>query len=217
MPHDPRIAKAVDVTRLGWRLVSAKLRMFVQEMEDCLQQRLDSLSAKHQAKLEELKQTTGQVPIAWDELDDILKIDGLPTLMRDSLFLVVFGVYEHHVAGLCDRIMRTGAIAASGPAGSHLHQSKDFLQNEVGAATAAFSTDWDFLDRARHARNYVAHEAATIGAGDRSSQAEKARQFVQQTAHIAFDGDRITIEAPFLPALIDRMDGVFSNFADVVR
>jgi hypothetical protein len=216
MAHDQQVVRVVRTAALGWQIVSAKLRMFVDEMEHTLEQRLDALRSKHARKLEELRSATGKVPVTWEELDGILKTEDLPILMRDAFFLVAFGVFEHHVAHLCRSIVDTGAIGGEGPRRSYLRDSQDYLLKSVKIPAAAFGADWQFADEARNVRNYVAHDAATVLPSDVSAKAQQARGFIEQTDHIWLDGERITLDEPFLRALIDRMDGAFASLDDHV-
>lgn len=205
MAYDPRIVQAVETAWIGWQLASAKLSMFATEMENCVQRRID-----------DIVRAGRMAGIAGPDVDDTLTAEGLPTLCRDAMFLVVFGVYEHHVAGLCSRIVRNYAPQGERPKGTHLHHSQEFLI-KIGFPPAAFDAAWNYLDHVRLVRNHLAHEAATVDPSDGSTRAEQIREFVRQAAHIELDNDRLTLDASFVPELIERMGGVFKRFREHVH
>lgn len=213
MPLDEGLHKTLRKLRY-WPIVSAKLRIFTTEMETSLQQSMNNLQKKHAVAIDALK-TGKQVSMGAIDVEEIFRIDGLPRLMRNAVFLVVFGVYEHHVAAICTRIHDNGSNDDGAPKGTHLQDSYKYLTNIVKLPESAFGTAWRFLDAAREVRNFIAHEAAAIPDTDTSDRAKRVRKFIDEADHIKLEGEYIQLDGPFVPSLIDRMDEAFRDFVAV--
>ena len=208
MPHDPRVVEAVKTGHFSWKFTNPKLRVFVEELEVALAERLQRITeACDETRAKMISDANGNIAMPAEELEAQLKVEGLPNVLRYAFFLIVFGVFEEHVAALCKRIHDTEKVEHVTLGRTYLGDSRDYLLASFDLTCLGDS--WTIVYQAKTVRNILAHDAGCLRDSDNSQPARIAREFISKTDGISLDGNTVKIESQFIELMLDQMSGVF--------
>lgn len=210
----------------NWFFVSEKLKRFIDVMELSVANHLGAQAVKVADK-REIIQRGKTVPLCSEEVDILYGNIGMDTVMRRAAFLMVFGIFEHHVRNICARV-RAKSPHERGPVPQkYLDTFRKILIEELGLKGDSLGKDYDFLESAKDVRDVIAHRAAQLDSRDQSDWAKptppdvkekRALEFIELNKEIKVDkGGGIDLTRDFLPAFIDAMDRAFRGIVDLVR
>ncbi len=135
--------------------------------------------------------------------DDLAMVrDVVPRIIRYSQVLIVYGFYEHEVAGLC-RLLHAEGVTKKKPKNKlYLHDAKKYLIEQADFKERTFGKAWKYLDSARNVRNAIAHNSGRFRSDEQGNQ---GKSFVEEEPDLDLDGSKyIDIKKEFNQKLLDN-------------
>jgi hypothetical protein len=199
---------AVEMTlRAKWSV----MRAFETEMESHLARDLEALEHQRDETLNKIM-VDSTLAQRWDSFDQFLKREfTFPNLLRTSLFLSCYSLFEDLLAQLCRAVeaVATPRVRLEDLRGSGVVRSRLFLERVASIPFPDPDALWQDIDRLRLARNCLAHENGRVR--DRSGALGR---FLAGRDDIALDeGGRIIVRQGFNGWATDRFETLLLRVA----
>lgn len=135
----------------------------------------------------------------------------LVRLLRESLFLAVYGFIEFSLIELCRTLRRKDVriTVADLKGQNYIDRASDYISKVLPAEFPASSAEWREIQVFRRVRNYIVHNAGEVSreSTDRNSIEDYARQHPDL---LRLDADKIALE----PLFCTRVLQVFRTFLE---
>ncbi len=144
------------ISRL-WDYRVEEVNAFLENTEKGISSVYKKYSNKLNAYMEDMseKEQEEYVDIKYDDIAMIR--DVTPQMLRQAQYLLLFGLFEHEVAGLCRCLYHDGKCADKPRKNLYLANSQEFLIQEAGYLKKTFKNkSWNFMLKARLAKCYFA-------------------------------------------------------------
>ena len=131
---------------------------------------------------------------------DHLVNEYFPNLLRAAAFLAIWGAFERHLTELCSEVAdaRSYKVTVNDLSGRGISRVHAYLVKVAGLDGPWARDHWQELLKLQTIRNLFAH-----GDGRLSQNQEKQRAYVQNSQHLALDGNSVQLTATFLQFLLD--------------
>jgi hypothetical protein len=138
-----------------------------------------------------------------------------PSLQRRSVYLTIFGIFEHELEQFCKRHIKSagGRIKLSDLRGSGVERANLYVERVIGLKCTSYS----LIEKLKELRNACAHQDAKHSQAD-GQEIKKITQLSEHFPELLLKGDNeVIIQSGFLYEALDAFYAYFKEIEDFRR
>ncbi len=138
-------------------LIESKNMIESKELE--LKRKIETWEAKYKPNPE--------TPDAYDYYEqDIINHNKFPELLNNSMFLVIYSIFENHYQGLCkmagNKINSKLSVKDISSHEGYIFQCKKYMEKVIGLELSSANNEWNEISKYQLIRNKIAHNNSQL-------------------------------------------------------